>query len=106
YFFENLNQYYASESSISAFAYSLYLTYAEGGAYVDTIEPLYENPSPKNKKAAEIAESETGEINIYPNPASHQIFINGLSADTNYTVKIVDMNGKIWIQTELDKDGS
>jgi len=106
YFFENLNQYYASESSISAFAYSLYLTYAEGGAYVDTIEPLYENPSPKNKKAAEIAESETGEINIYPNPASHQIFINGLSADTNYTVKIVDMNGKIWIQTELGKDGS
>lgn len=106
YFFENLNQYYASESSISAFAYSLYLTYAEGGAYVDTIEPLYENPSPKNKKADEIAESESGKINIYPNPAHNKIYINGLSADTNYAVRIMDINGKIWLQTELSKDGS
>lgn len=106
YFFGNLDYYYASESSISAFAYSLYLTYAEGGAYVDTIEPLYENPSPKNKKADEKAESESGKINIYPNPAHNKIYINGLSADTNYAVKIMDMNGKIWIQTDLGKDGS
>ena len=47
-----------------------------------------------------------GKINIYPNPAHNKIYINGLSADTNYAVRIMDMNGKIWLQTELGKDGS
>ena len=45
-----------------------------------------------------------GKINIYPNPAHNKIYINGLSADTNYAVKIMDINGKIWLQTELGKD--
>ena len=106
YFFGNLDYYYASESSISAFAYSLYLTYAEGGAYVDTIEPLYENPSPKNKKADQATESESGKINIYPNPATRQIFINGLEEHKAYNVKIIDLHGKVLQENKYFESGS
>lgn len=33
---------------------------------------------------------------VYPNPASNEIFIDGLKQNENYTLKVYDINGKVW----------
>lgn len=36
-------------------------------------------------------------LSLYPNPASNEIFLEGLSESDSYKLKVYDINGKVWL---------
>ncbi|WP_299314999.1 carbohydrate-binding protein [uncultured Aquimarina sp.] len=60
------------------------------------IETNRNQPSNENKNL--------NQLSIYPNPSSDEVFLNGLSSEVNYHIRLYDIKGTTHLNTTLNKD--